>query len=145
MNSQPVADITTNKHLNVGTVSELYEEFYKNVHDTKCSSILDLECLALACKKNLTDFLLLDVTKCRRGIENKLSNCWLNSIFQCLSATYLPTLLEKWSASVGAPSFLHIVCLEFFEEMKARAKNNSAVKISNSLLAIAQAVKMPAK
>ena len=27
--------------------------------------------------------------------------------------------------------------------MKARAKNNSAVKISNGLLAIAQAVKMP--
>ncbi len=121
MNSQPVADITTNKHLNVGTVSELYEEFYKNVHDTKCSSIPDLEYSVLACKKNLPDFLLPDVTECRRGIENKLSNCWLNSIFQCLSATYLPTLLEKWSASVGAPSFLHI-CLEFFEELKARAK-----------------------
>jgi hypothetical protein len=141
MNSQPVADITTNKHLNVGTVSELYEEFYKNVHDTKCSSIRDLECLVLTCKKNLTDFLLPDVTECRRGIENKLSNCWLNSIFRCLSATYLPTLLEKWSASVGAPSFLHI-CLEFFEELTVRAKNNSAVKISNGLLAIAQAVKM---
>jgi hypothetical protein len=34
------------------------------------------------------------------------------------------------------PSFLHI-CLEFFKELKVRAKNN------DSLLAIAQAVKMP--
>ncbi len=109
MNSHPVTDIRSNKYLNVGTVSDLCEKFSKNVHDTKCCSIPDLECLVLDCKKNLTDFLLPDVTECRRGIENKLSNCWLSSIFQCLSATHLPTLLEKWSASVCNPPFFTFV------------------------------------
>ena len=96
----------------------------------------------MTCNTNHTDFSLPDITECKRGIQNKLSNCWLNSIFQCLSVTHLPDLLKKWSASAAAPSFFH-TCITFFEEVGARTKSNSAIKITNGLLAIAETVGMP--
>ena len=125
-----MTDVTSDEHMNIKPISDLHGEFAKNSNNTKYSNIPDLEFLALKCNTNNSDVLLPDITKCLRGIDNKLSNCWLNSIFQCLSVTYLPNLLTKWIASVAAPSFLH-TCVTFFDELRARTKTNSAVKITN--------------